>query len=144
MASVLTVRFLTQNLLRNFKSKGNGRAKGENMHERKNAMWRIRVFGVLVALISSVTAIAIAGNLGVFGPLASTSSHEPQKKDCDEYYPLPSDYPNWTNCKKVGGSACGGPQQCACDESQRLVTFKCDQGTYQQCYGEKGDGCKGN
>ena len=66
------------------------------------------------------------------------------KPDCDKYYPLPDNYQNWTSCKKNGGSACGGPQQCGCLESQRLITFACDQGTYHQCYGEQGNGCKGN
>ena len=68
-----------------------------------------------------------------------------QRKDCSDYYPLPDDYPNWKNCNQVGSpSQCGGPDQCACLKSQRLVTFKCDQGTYQQCYGERGNGCRGN
>ena len=67
------------------------------------------------------------------------------KPDCDETYPLPDNYQNWKNCKKDGGgSACGGPQQCACLESQRLITFTCDQGSYHQCYGEQGNGCRGN
>jgi hypothetical protein len=66
-----------------------------------------------------------------------------QRRDCDQYYPLPDNYQNWSNCKNIGQSACGGPEQCACDESQRLVTFKCDQGTYNQCYGERGNGCRG-
>jgi hypothetical protein len=67
-----------------------------------------------------------------------------QRKDCSDYYPLPDDYPNWKNCNRAGSSSqCGGPEQCACLKSQRLVTFKCDQGTYQQCYGERGNGCRG-
>jgi hypothetical protein len=67
------------------------------------------------------------------------------KPDCDHTYPLPQNYENWTHCRKDGGgSACGGPDQCAGLESQRLVTFTCDQGSYHQCYGEKGNGCKGN
>jgi hypothetical protein len=66
------------------------------------------------------------------------------KPDCEKVYPLPSDYQNWSNCHSSGNSACGGPDQCACLDSQRLVTFECDQGTYHQCYGEKGNGCTGN
>lgn len=72
------------------------------------------------------------------------ASHPQQKPDCSDRYPPPDDYPNWTHCKpNGGGSACGGPQQCACDESQRLITFTCDQGSYQQCWAEKGNGCPG-
>lgn len=67
------------------------------------------------------------------------------KRDCDQVYPLPDNYQNWTNCKKDGGgSGCGGPEQCACLESQRLITFTCDQGSYHQCFGEQGNGCNGN
>lgn len=66
------------------------------------------------------------------------------KKDCSEYYPPPQGYENWTHCRPDGGgSACGGPDQCACDDSQRLVTFTCDQGSYHQCWAEKGNGCRG-
>ncbi len=65
-----------------------------------------------------------------------------QKVDCDQFYPLPNGYENWSNCKQAGGTACGGPDQCACDSTQRLITFKCDQGTYHQCYGETGNGCQ--
>jgi hypothetical protein len=69
----------------------------------------------------------------------------PDKPDCEKKYPLPSNYQRWTNCKaNGGGSSCGGPEQCACLESERLVTFTCDQGTYHQCYGERGNGCRGN
>lgn len=64
------------------------------------------------------------------------------KPDCDAVYPPPGDFQNWTNCKQIGASACGGPDQCECLSSQRLVSFQCDQGTYQQCFGEAGNGCQ--
>jgi len=112
--------------------------------ERGTQMNSIRVakiLGLTVAMLFSLLVYEIQIKAYVSGP--SPDPPLQQKPDCDQYYPLPSDYPNWTNCKNIGQSGCGGPQQCACDESQRLVTFKCDQGTYHQCYGEKGNGCRG-
>jgi len=67
------------------------------------------------------------------------------RQSCQKYYPLPDGYQNWTNCRKDGGgSACGGPEQCSCADSERLITFNCDQGAYHKCYAEKGNGCAGN
>lgn len=80
-------------------------------------------------------------------PLLHESLFRPATADrqsCGRYYPLPDNYQNWTGCKKDGGSACGGPDQCACADSERLITFTCDQGTYHRCYAEKGNGCAGN
>jgi len=66
------------------------------------------------------------------------------KPSCEAVYPLPRNYKTWTKCKSDGeASSCGGPDQCSCDESKRLVTFSCDQGTYHQCWGERGNGCPG-
>ena len=66
------------------------------------------------------------------------------KPACEAVYPLPRKYEYWTNCKVDGEpSSCGGPDQCSCDESKRLVTFSCHQGTYHQCLGERGNGCPG-
>ena len=66
------------------------------------------------------------------------------KPSCEAVYPLPRNYETWTNCKGEGEpSSCGGPDQCTCDESKRLVTFSCNQGTYRQCWGERGNGCPG-
>ena len=63
---------------------------------------------------------------------------------CEAVYPLPRNYETWTNCKSDGEpSSCGGPDQCSCDESKRLVTFACDQGTYRECWGERYNGCPG-
>jgi len=63
---------------------------------------------------------------------------------CEAVYPLPKNYQTWTNCKADGEpSSCGGPDQCSCDESKRLVTFSCRQGTYRECWGERGNGCPG-
>jgi hypothetical protein len=90
-------------------------------------------------LIDLGTGIAKLQPIDVSVKLAVT-----QREDCSDYYPLPDNYPNWNNCVQVGSSVCGGPSQCACLRSQKLVTFKCAQGTYQQCYGERGNGCKGN
>lgn len=101
-----------------------------------------RILGVFMALTLGLLILPIRGWPEFVE--VSAGRCEPQKPDCDEYYPLPADYPNWAHCRNVGQTGCGGPAQCACDESQRLVTFKCDQGTYQQCFGEKGNGCKGN
>lgn len=63
---------------------------------------------------------------------------------CEAVYPLPKNYNNWTRCKSyVEPSSCGGPDECSCDESKRLVIFSCDQGTYRECWGERGNGCPG-
>ena len=72
------------------------------------------------------------------------SSSKRGKPSCEAVYPLPRGYETWTKCKSDGEpSSCGGPDQCSCDESKRLVTFFCDQGTYHQCWGERGNGCAG-
>ena len=67
--------------------------------------------------------------------LRACSADASVRLDCSDVYPLPDNYPNWKNCHQVGSSSqYGGPDQCACLRSQKLTTFKCDQGTYQQCY----------
>ena len=72
------------------------------------------------------------------------SSSKRGKPACEAVYPLPRNYETWTKCKSDGEpSSCGGPDQCSCGESKRLVTFSCDQGTYHQCWGERGNGCPG-
>src|SRR5713101_330121 len=74
-------------------------------------------------------------------PVLSSKGGKPA---CEAVYPLPKNYETWTNCKGDGEpSSCGGPDQCSCDESKRLVTFSCHQGTYRQCWGERGNGCPG-
>jgi hypothetical protein len=71
-------------------------------------------------------------------------STEKRKPACEAVYPLPRNYEIWTKCKLDGEpSNCGGPDRCSCDESKRLVTFSCDQGSYRQCWGERGNGCPG-
>jgi hypothetical protein len=57
----------------------------------------------------------------------------PAKKSCTEVYPLPDGYDKWNDCTTKGQSACGGPQQCACNSSQVLVTYTCQEGTYNIC-----------
>ena len=37
------------------------------------------------------------------------------------------------NCDEIGASACGGPDQCAYGKNERLVSFKCDEGTFNGC-----------
>jgi hypothetical protein len=117
-------------------------------------------YGVVLSCLALILTLSMQGRAGGHSPANRTLQTDPEpdflnerfltkavgnKPDCDQTYPLPQNYENWTNCKKDGGgSACGGPDQCGCLESQRLITFTCDQGQYHQCYGEQGNGCKGN
>lgn len=71
----------------------------------------------------------------------ATISRSDDRPSCEEKYPLPDGYENWTHCEKIGGSHCGGPPQCECIPEQQLVTFRCDQGTYNQCFSYPDDGC---
>jgi hypothetical protein len=64
-----------------------------------------------------------------------------QRRACDKVYPLPDGYENWSDCERGEFTECGGPQQCACIPEQRLVTFRCKQGTYNQCFSWPEDGC---
>jgi len=104
-----------------------------------------RTVGMLTALFIGTLSFGVVRGLGIFGATPAAQSGRAQKKECSEYYPLPADYQNW-HCKEPSGvgSPCGGPEQCSCEESQRLIVFECDRGTYKQCYGVKGNGCKGN
>lgn len=107
------------------------------------AKYVARGLGITTGLIFSFVLAYVIVGPGVLDASA-TPAHIQQRKPCDEYYPIPENYQNW-HCHQVGGagSACGGPEQCECDISERLVVFECDKGTYKQCYGEKGNGCKG-
>jgi hypothetical protein len=113
----------------------------------------MRRYGFAHVLVSVLTAANLLSSLpfGMINAMAFAESVTAsqsadvlsfaERRECDEVFPLPEDYPNWTNCRNIGQSACGGPAECQCLPEQRLVTFKCDQGTYQQCFGEKGNGC---
>src|SRR5688572_17535447 len=46
------------------------------------------------------------------------------RRSCEEYYPEPDGAVNWTKCTPGFRSACGGPPQCYCDSSERLVDYK--------------------
>jgi hypothetical protein len=61
---------------------------------------------------------------------------------CRDLYPPPGDRGEYTGCSIIGRSACGGPDQCACASTERLVSVKCDQGTYNECEAEPGNGCQ--
>jgi hypothetical protein len=53
-----------------------------------------------------------------------------QRKSCSEYYPASG---SMTNCTDIGRSGCGGPDQCSCASSERLVTYRCSEGTFNLC-----------
>jgi hypothetical protein len=55
------------------------------------------------------------------------------KDPCSTVYPIPDGADQWTNCVKSGASACGGPDQCACATSDRLVEYSCSEGKYNKC-----------
>jgi hypothetical protein len=65
-----------------------------------------------------------------------------ERKSCEDYYPEPEDAVNWTDCKVTYRSPCGGPDQCYCDSSERLLDYKCAQGTYSICQAEEKNGCQ--
>jgi len=71
-----------------------------------------------------------------------TTSSMLQKQACSAVYPVPGDKEDYTGCSIIGRSACGGPDQCSCDSTERLVSVKCDQGTYNECQAESGNGCQ--
>jgi hypothetical protein len=64
------------------------------------------------------------------------------RKSCSEVYPIPQGSELWKSCQDVGRSACGGPDQCLCGQNERLVTFKCDEGTLNKCVQDSA--CKAN
>lgn len=55
------------------------------------------------------------------------------KQICSEKYPVPMEAVNWTNCRRGSQSACGGPDQCACPQTERLFNYVCDQGSFAIC-----------
>lgn len=65
-----------------------------------------------------------------------------ERKSCEDYYPEPEDAVNWTQCSVNYRSPCGGPDQCYCDSGERLLTYKCAQGTYSICQTEEKNGCQ--
>jgi hypothetical protein len=60
-------------------------------------------------------------------------STKADKDPCSVVYPVPDGADQWTNCVKSGASACGGPDQCACASTERLVEFTCTEGKYNRC-----------
>jgi len=64
------------------------------------------------------------------------------RKSCKEYYPEPANAVNWKSCVPGYRSACGGPPQCYCDSSERLIDYKCSEGTYSICQAENNNGCR--
>jgi hypothetical protein len=60
-------------------------------------------------------------------------SERADKDPCSKVYPVPEGADQWTNCVKSGASACGGPDQCACDATERLVEYSCTEGKYNKC-----------
>jgi len=60
-------------------------------------------------------------------------SKKADKDPCSTVFPIPDGADQWTNCSKTGGSSCGGPDQCACDASERLVQYSCTEGKYDKC-----------
>lgn len=73
--------------------------------------------------------------------LVNGSSAE-DRKTCRAYYPGAGDaLTRAHNCNEIGSSGCGGPDQCSCATDQRLVSWKCDEGTFNVCSSKK-DGAK--
>lgn len=65
-----------------------------------------------------------------------------ERKTCNAYYEGHSKaLAEAHNCTDTGqSSACGGPDQCSCPSDQRLVGFKCDEGTFNVCTAKFADG----
>jgi hypothetical protein len=64
------------------------------------------------------------------------------RKTCKEYYKDDEDsFAKAHNCNDTGqSSACGGPDQCSCPSNQRLVQYKCTEGTFNVCAANFPDG----
>jgi hypothetical protein len=58
----------------------------------------------------------------------------PDRKTCNAYYRGHEEAVSQAhNCTEIGASACGGPDQCSCEQNERLVSWKCDEGTFNAC-----------
>lgn len=65
----------------------------------------------------------------------------PNKKSCSEVYPVPEAAKHWTECKSGQYSECGGPNDCACkDSDDRLTWYQCKEGSFAIC--EDDNTCK--
>jgi hypothetical protein len=61
-------------------------------------------------------------------------ANRPARKTCSEVYPVPEAAKHWTSCQSAEYSACGGPEECACTESDdRLIWYHCKEGSYPIC-----------
>ena len=61
-------------------------------------------------------------------------------KECAKVFPVPDAQATWRNCQEVDSTECGGPPgKCTCRDAERLITYKCDGGTYKSC--EYDPGC---
>ena len=97
----------------------------------------IEVKGATVILRNKAALEKIVG--GTRSLELRTSPQSPDRKACREIYPGDEDALSQAhNCSEVGASACGGPDQCSCDKNERLVSWKCDEGTFNACSPSKG------
>jgi len=63
---------------------------------------------------------------------------EQDRKTCHDYYPGHEQaLAGAHNCTEIGASACGGPDQCSCPQNARLVSWRCDEGTFNACSSDK-------
>jgi hypothetical protein len=68
------------------------------------------------------------------GVQSSPDKRPARKKTCSEQYPVPEAAKHWTGCQSGEYSQCGGPDECACAESDdRLIWYHCKEGSYPIC-----------
>lgn len=84
---------------------------------------------LLIAAISSAKDITV-GTAGTVVVKLGAIPTDNDRPTCAEKYP--NHDPNW-HCHESGVSACGGPDQCSCDDDERLVSYVCDEGFQAQC-----------
>jgi len=74
------------------------------------------------------------------GSLLHGTLVQEQVKECAVVFPVPDAQAKWKNCQELESTECGGPPgKCTCRDAERLVTYKCDGGTYKSC--EYDPGC---
>jgi len=72
--------------------------------------------------------------------LLRTGFVQAQVKECAKVFPVPDAQATWRNCQEVDSTECGGPPgECTCRDAERLITYKCEGGTYKSC--EYDTGC---
>jgi hypothetical protein len=104
----------------------------------------------LAIMLLFASSLAVAGGPSPSDALVDLNSQDhvllsagfiqAQVKECAKVFPVPDAQATWKNCQEVDSTECGGPPgQCTCRDAERLITYKCEGGTYKSC--EYDPGC---